>query len=229
MQYKNYLVNKIGFIEVTNNLGLKVIFTAAGAAIRDIYFNNEKMTNNASSDNDFLNKNNIYGKISGPFFDEKITINGKEYKFDKGYSLNNLLYSSKPQFQGNSFLVQYSFKKRKMTDGLPGNITYYITYALIDGRNDLLIDYRATSSEKTPLSMSNNLFFVLDTGKVFHHKDNVIENSKYRVEIESDHPSIKYEEVEGFEGLSVYPIEDIKEENLSYSYRRQVIYKFSKK
>ena len=212
MEYRNYLVSKIGFIEVINSVGLKVTFTSAGAGIFSIFLNNEKITENAENETSFLNHELKYGKTTRLLDVDSFIINGIQYNHNKDYDLSNLLFNCVPNFQKKYFMVQYSFKKKKMLDGLPGKVTYYVTYVIKDDANEITIDYRAISSDKTPLYMSHQMLFVP-------------ENNKYKMEVESNYDSILHNE--NPHGTVIHPLDENVQ--CGYSFNKQLTYKFISK
>ena len=225
MKYRNYIVNKVGFIEVENNLGLKVIFTAAGAGVFKIYFNDEEITSNAEKELEFLSHDNLNGKTIGPRQLQSIKINEVEYVRKPEYDLSNLFFACYPNFQKTLFMVQYSFKKKKLLDGFPGKVTYYVTYVIKDDLNELIVDYRALSNDKTPLFMSHKLLLSLGNEKTVRFKNNVLENEKYKVEIDTNYDSISC--YENPHGLVVSPCDN--EIQCGYSFNKQISYRFIKK
>lgn len=172
MQYKKLNVEKYRFIEVTNTNGLKVVFSSSGAGIVAIYLNDEIMTVSPKHLSLFNNHQMYNGKIIGPIYgylkDEKINIRGQEYllsnnykediKIHNGlYSLNNYSFSPQFNFGDKVFSCVFHFKKKKMMDGLPGTIHYYVTYALSDYNNEITLDLKAISDSPTIISMTNHL------------------------------------------------------------------------
>ncbi len=162
-------------LEVENELGLKVTFCNVGASIYSICFNNEQMTLTPKNNKDFLNPNIYYGKTIGAIAnrvkDGKVIIDGQEYQMllNEGdnalhggqFACSNCIFNSKINFGKNFFSIIYTFKKKKFKDGLPGNVTYYISYSMNDISTDLLVDFKANTSDKTVISLTNHAYFCL--------------------------------------------------------------------
>lgn len=218
MEQKVYGVNKIPFIEIKNSLGLKVIFTPAGAAIREIYFDDQKITDNAEDDNSYLDIKIKYGKTHSRYFENnEVEIDGTKYQLDKKMTLNNYLYTSKPIFDKKYFLVQYTFKKKHMKDGLPGTVIYFVTYVIKDDSNEIAIDYRALSNKKTALDMSQILKFNFGGAtKLLNEKE--IEGPGYKVRVEGDQHFEKNEigEVKSLPNDNICPPSIIFKKKVSY-------------
>ena len=176
MQYKKLNIEKHRFIEVTNKNGLKVIFSSSGAGIVSIYLNDEIMTVSPKHLYLFNNHQMYNGKIIGPIYgylkDGKINIREQEYDLNNNYkedinihnglySLNNYSFSPQFNFGDKIFSCVFHFKKKKMMDGLPGKINYYVTYAISDYNNEITLDLKAISDAPTVISMTNHLSICL--------------------------------------------------------------------
>ena len=166
MKYKIHKIDKLSFLEVDNEKGLNVIFSPVGAGIRTITFDGMLMNVTPKEIKDFLSQNNKLGKTLGPILDSKIKfiIDNKEYILSDDnakYNCSNFIYTPNPHMDNNIFSIIYIFKKKKKKDGLPANITYYVSYSMSGSSNDLLVDYRVLNDEDTPIKMTNNLLFNL--------------------------------------------------------------------
>ena len=193
MEYKVYNVNKIAFIEVTNLQGLKVIFTSAGAGIKDIYLNDQKITDNALDEKSYLNSENIYGKtLSLNLNDEDVELDGISYHLESKMALNRLLFSTKPLFDDNSFLVQYLFSKKYVKGGLPGNVKHYVTYAINDQSNKLIVEYRVLSDKKTLLKMHHIYKFNDNDANIVNEKE--LHTKQHIITINGNQKFVKQDE-----------------------------------
>ena len=175
MRVKTIVENKIPMIEVTNALGLRVVFCKIGASIYAIYLNNELMTLTPKTFVDFANKDIYYGKTIGGIANRvkngQVDINGQEYQLllNEGENalhggvngLSRCIFSSKVNIGKSFFSVIFTFKKKKMFDGLPGKVTYYISYGMTDQSNDLIIDFKAISDNDTIVALTNHTYFTL--------------------------------------------------------------------
>ena len=250
MRYKTVKCNKINMIEADNESGLKLLDCPVGASIRSITFNGLQMLNVPNDDIEFFSKESTLGKTLGPILNDnlKCEIAGKAYCFDKNYSLNNVLFAGTPFLDKKLFSMTYSYNKKNMKDGLPGNVKYYISYSMATGRNEILIDYRAMSDRPTPINISNDIEFLLGSDDIndlfITFKDNrrrklseilletialentnnpiIIENENIKVEIESDYDCLIKSR------FSDKP-EDFKMIDKNTIYHHQILYKFIKK
>ena len=250
MKYKTHVVNKLNLLDVDNEHGLRIIFSPIGASIRDIYFNDVKITLSPEKTIDFLDAGNTFGKPvefvdnSKPF-----SYNGKEYQKDNKYVVSSYCFQSRPYMDKKVFSIMYIFGKKKMMDGLPNNVNYYISYSFGEAENTLLVDYRVMADIPTPVSLSNNLVFNLgnDAKVTLNAKettsfDEVIEiNDQSVLSISNDDISIEAttnygkasftkESLNEESGVSIrfsdIETSTIKEKDI---YNRQILYKFIKK
>lgn len=250
MHYKTLKFNKINMIEADNESGLILLVSPVGASIRSMTFDGIQMLDIPKNDVDFFSKESTLGKTLGPILNGNLNyeIAGRAYSFNKDYSLNNVLFAGTPFLDKKLFSMTYSYNKKNMKDGLPGNVKYYISYSMATGRNEILVDYRVMTDKPTPINLSNNIRFILgseDVNDLFVtippsrkkkfdeiSLDNVdltnsknpiiIENTEIKLEIESDYN---------------YLIESRFSDNPNHEnilekgaiYHRQILYKFFKK
>lgn len=250
MKYKTHIINKLNLLEVDNERGLRIIFSPIGASIRDIYFNDKKVTLSPEKTVDFLDQKNILGKPIELTDNSKVFIhNDKEYKKDKRYVVSNYCFQSRPYMDKKVFSIMYIFGKKKMMDGLPNNVNYYISYSFGESDNVLLVDYRVMADIPTPMSLANNLVFNLgnDAKTSINHQESTsfeksfdineqsilsIEDDETMIEVTSNYKKASFnkESLNDEEGilirLSDENISTIKEKEL---YNRQILYKFIKK
>ncbi len=149
-------------LSVDNEKGLVVIFSPVGAGIKDIFFDNIKMIVTPENSVSFLEPVNTLGKTREILLEDlKYSFNGKEFIKDKTYVTSNYVFQPKVCMDKNFFSISYVFNKKKLKDGLPNNITYYVSYSMSGQSNELLIDYRVISDKPTPISITSNLMFNL--------------------------------------------------------------------
>ena len=249
MIYKTVKFNKINMIEADNESGLKILVSPVGASIRSITFNGVQMLDVPKNDIDFFSKESTLGKTLGPILNDNLNyeIAGKSYSFNKDYSLNNVLFVGTPFLDKKLFSMTYSYNKKNMKDGLPGNIKYYISYSMATGRNEILVDYRAMTDRPTPINISSDIKFILgnenlkdlfvtlpDSRKkqleeiILNNidlygskKPIIIEDSKFKLEIETDYDCLI--ESRFSDCLNIKSIID-----KGTIYHHQTLYKFSK-
>lgn len=259
MQYKVLTINKINFLEARNKTGLRMIFSPAGASVRGIYFDDTSMVVTPAETKDFLNHEFEFGKTLGPIVNFQdstiININNKDYKGDTKFFSPHLLYSSKSCMDPNIFSIMFSFAKRKFKDGLPGNVNQYVSYSMSDSGDSFLIDYRAQTSDDTPMTLSNDLCFNLGSenidelfvsvpSQISHQnivsnqkyqlidKDSpiILENNKYKLEVLSNYENVEIRigEYEGRKGICIVPLDNNSIIKKGDFYHRHILYKITK-
>ena len=176
MKIKYTRLGEIPIIVADNELGLKVYFSCYGASIYAIFFDGKIMTLTPKTSKGFARSDIYFGKtigaIAGRVKDGKVEINGKTYQMFTNDGKNTLhggdFCVSKFLFNGKvmnnnetAFSIRYLFKKKKMKDGLPGNVEYIVSYYLSAKENLLLCDMKAIPNEDTLISMTNHSYFCL--------------------------------------------------------------------
>ena len=163
-------------IVLDNEIGLKVYLVNGGASIYKIEFDGKVMTLSPSSFNDFFRSSLYYGKTIGPVVnrikDGKVNINNIEYQMDKNegnntlhsgaFGLSNYNFSFAGQIRNDKvYAINYICKTKKMKNGLPGNVTYQITYGIYPKENKLTILYTIRSDADTVMNVTNHSYFCL--------------------------------------------------------------------
>ena len=97
-------------------------------------------------------------------------LNGKEYKLAKNNGENTLhggikgfdkmLWTVRDVTSASGPALQLTYLSKDGEEGFPGNLTAQVTYTLTD-KNDLQIDYSATTDKDTVLNLTNHSYFNL--------------------------------------------------------------------
>ena len=226
MQYKTHQFGKVIFIEVINSSGLRIIFSPIGAAIKSIQLNDELITVTPKYVKDFLN-NSTLGRTIGPYEIE-----------NKQYSCPNFIFSSKPTFDDHSFVSSFFFNKKNMIDGKPGNLNIYVTYSIVDDKNELLVDYRVTNDTDNVIHLSNDLLFNMNNFQIIDKGNILLSNDTISIDISQN----GYEEIKVI-NKDIDELEMLEEKNKGLSliykdkgniknnelYHRSILYKFIKR
>ncbi len=173
-----------------NQNGMAVKITQYGAIITEIHAPNR----NGKDDDVVLGFDNLDRYLKGhPFFgaiagrvanriaNGRFTLDGKEYTLATNNGPNHLhgglkgfdkkVWKSKPLPAGaHSVAVEMSCFSLDGEEGYPGNLTLTVLYTLTD-RNELRIDYKATTDKATPVNFTNHSYFNLaGSGDILAHE-----------------------------------------------------------
>ena len=178
---------KVGAYEIGNGQ-MTAHFTNYGARIVGLWIADQEdvMTDVVAG---FKNID-IYLKSTGSYFGAtigrygnrisagKFKIDGVEYQISINNGLN-ALHGGKKGFQDvvwdverpDSKTLIFSYLSKDGEEGFPGNLSTKVTYSITD-KNELRIEYEATTDKKTVINLTNHAFFNLNgegSGDILNH------------------------------------------------------------
>jgi len=132
---------------------------------------------------DYLKATGVYhgaiiGRVAGRISNGKIDVNGTNYSLQQNAG-NHHLHGGLNGFHNQvwdvksstetSLVLTYMSKDGEM--GYPGNVQIEVSYQL-NPKNELQIEYKATTDKSTPLNLTNHAFFNLAgeaSGTIYNH------------------------------------------------------------
>jgi len=137
--------------------------------------------------------------LNGELFDlEKNKDNGRTHCHGGSEGLDVKLWSTKVLPDG----IEFTYRKKDMENGYPGNVDNKVTYKL-DNDNNLRIMYEAKTDKDTVLNMTNHTYFNLDGAEnahensVYEHIVELPNSSTYTKNNEMSIPTGEIASVEG--------------------------------
>jgi len=166
---------------ITGKNGVKVKLLSRGATlaewhvpdkngkIDDVVFGFDDVAGYESKDNGYFGA--IAGRVANRIAGGKFKLDGKEYTTAKNDGPNTLHGGLKRSFdkvvwKGEPFKnkdgegVLFTYVSPDGEEGFPGKLTTHVRYTLTD-KNEIRIDYEATTDKATPINITNHAYFNL--------------------------------------------------------------------
>jgi aldose 1-epimerase len=176
---------------LTNATGSKAMVTNYGAILTELHVpdHNGKLGDvvlGFSKLEDYLAGHPFFGatvgRVTNRIAKGKFTLDGKEYSLAVNNGPNSLhggkkgfdkvVWKAEPVAASNAASVAFTYLSPDGEEGYPGNLTVTVTYTLTD-KNEVKIDYRATTDKATPVNLTNHSYFNLageGTGDILDHE-----------------------------------------------------------
>lgn len=173
MNIKEYKKNDLIFISISNKSNYEVTLSNIGASIYAIKINEDYLTQTPIDIEVF--KKTYHGKTIGRIANRvgkgKIDINGITYTLDLNEK-ESCLHGGKDGLSTKKFnylvadnkdnvKVTFFYTSSHLEEGLPGNVNFKITYTVYNNKNDLLVEFEATSDKDTVVALTNHAYFTL--------------------------------------------------------------------
>ncbi len=135
----------------------------------DVVFGFDDVAGYESADNQYFGC--TVGRVANRIAGGKFTVDGNQYSVAKNdganslhggvkKSLNQVVWEGQPFEKDGNQGVVFLYTSRDGEEGYPGNLTIRVTYTLTD-KNELRIEYEATSDQATPVNLTNHSYFNL--------------------------------------------------------------------
>jgi len=165
------LTNKNGMeVQITNYGGIIVSLTAPDRAgkFADVVLGFDNLEG-------YLKGHPFFGCITGRYANRiaggSFTLDGKTYTLAKNNGENHLhgglkgfdkaVWKAEPADSRDGAALKLSYLSKDGEEGYPGNLKVTVTYTLARERNELRIEYRATTDKATPINLTNHTYFNL--------------------------------------------------------------------
>ncbi|HYD51599.1 MAG TPA: aldose epimerase family protein [Gemmatimonadaceae bacterium] len=125
----------------------------------------------------YLRDSSYFGAVVGRYANRiargRFTLDGRQYELARNDGSNHLhgghrgfdrvLWTATPFERGDSVGVTYRYTSPDGEEGYPGTARVAVTYTLTP-RDELVVDYEATSDRATPINLSQHSYFNLHGG-----------------------------------------------------------------
>ena len=170
---KQYKVNGKDYTEITvEDDGFIVTLCDLGASIRDIVFRGKHMVASPKSFDEFITNGSYYGRTigrcAGRIANGRFSLNKQTYQLklnaDNMHNMHGGLdglafkrWDYNVDEEADRTKVRFTYFMPSMDDGFPGGLSVKVAYTIYN--NKVRVDYFASTTEDTPLNLSNHTYF----------------------------------------------------------------------
>ena len=109
------------------------------------------------------------GRVANRISNKEFTLDGQKYTLTSDIhggenGFHKRIWTGKKLIRDDELAVEMSYLSKDGEEGFPGNLFVTVTFTL-NNKNELLIDYKATTDKATPLVLTNHTYFNLSGGK----------------------------------------------------------------
>jgi aldose 1-epimerase len=166
---------------ITNSKGVVVRLISRGATLTewhvpdksgkmdDVVFGFDDVAGYESKDNGYFGA--TVGRVANRIAGGKFKLDGKEYTLAKNddpntlhggakRSLDKVVWTGKPIKNHDGEGVAFTYTSPDGEEGFPGKLNCKVTY-LLTNKNEIRINYEATTDKDTPVNLTNHAYFNL--------------------------------------------------------------------
>jgi len=174
MKIETSSLNGLTFIEVTNNVGLKVVLSTFGAGIYEITLDGVPMTSCEKDRTVWATSPSFAGKtvgrIAGRIKDGILNFEGRTYQLDQNergvtchhggdglFAFSNYRMDSHLEENG----MNVDFYKIDDHSKFPGKLTHRVRYIIPEDDTFVRIEYKTTTDVRTPVNFTSHTYLSL--------------------------------------------------------------------
>lgn len=164
---------------LTNSKGMQVKLISYGASITDlitpdkegrmgsVVFGFDSLSAYTGRQNALMGA--AVGRVANRIANGKFTLEGKEYKLSSNIhggrqGFDKKIWKVEEISKAGQLALKMSYFSKDGEEGYPGNLNVNITYTLTN-KNELKIDYQATTDQTTHVNFTNHSYFNLSGGQ----------------------------------------------------------------
>jgi aldose 1-epimerase len=175
------LTNKTGNVLKVTNYGARIVTIEVpdkNGVKANVTIGSEKLESILKGD---LYGGSIVGRYANRIANAKFTLDSVEYNLPVNNKPNTLhgghngwfskVWNAQIPENSRYPAVRFSYISPDMEEGFPGTLTIEVTYTWTD-KNEIIIDYAATTDKKTVINVTNHAYFNLHgagNGYIFDH------------------------------------------------------------
>jgi len=188
---------EVSLFTMQNASGIKVTLTNFGGIVTSLFVpdRNGKFDDvvlGFPTLDGYLKEHAYFGAIIGRYGNRigkgRFKLDGVEYKLTTNDGENHLhggvkgfdkvVWNAEPIKQDSATGVEFSYLGKDGEQGYPGNLSCTVTY-LLTNKNELKIEYHATTDKVTPVNLTHHSYFNLagqGTGDILNHQLEIFAN-----------------------------------------------------
>lgn len=218
MNISRYKKEGLEFISIKNILGFEVIICSLGASIFAVKDGDKFLTQTPVDISTYKLTPIYHGKTIGRICNRvnkgEVIINNKTYKMDLNEphaslhggreGLSTKVFPYEIEENNDKAKIIFHYLSKDLEEGLPGNVSLTVTYTFYYNKNEILLEYSASSDKDTILALTNHSYFTLGSKNlddlslminadkyIYPHSDTLIAKEIRNVDLVMDFQKMK--------------------------------------